>query len=256
MFHLAAEIEQRAISFTDGASSGNTVPLNGLLIGTEEHILRQVTLFVNQGYRSVKLKVGRQSIDQDIALVYRVHARLGGKATLRLDANRAWTLEQALTFGKAIEVLDVEYIEEPLQNSQELPLLAQRWRLPIALDESLVEQGPDTLKRFDRLKALILKPTLLGGFTKALAWAKWAEANEVMPVTSSSFETDLGLTMLGHFAAQVAPGIPCGLDTSNWFKENLLQRPLPISAGHLQLDSQRTITLDIRTDRLTEVYHA
>ncbi len=256
MLHLAAEMEHRAISFINTTPSSNMVPLNGLLTGSEDDMLRQSTLLVNQGYRAIKLKVGRQSLEQDVALVYRVHARLGERAALRLDANRAWTLEQALSFGKAIEILDIEYVEEPLQNSAELAELGKRWQHPIALDESLVKQAPDTLKRFDGFKALILKPTLLGGFTKALAWAKWAETNNVMPVVSSSFETDIGLTMLGHFAAQIAPDIPCGLDTSDWFKENLLQRHLPISAGRLQLDSRRTITLDIRTDRLTEVYHA
>lgn len=256
MLYLAAEIEHRAVSFINTTPSSETVPLNGLLTGSEDDILRQSTLLVNQGYRAIKLKIGRQSLEEDIALVYRVHARLGGKATLRLDANRAWTLEQALTFGKAVEALEIEYVEEPLQDSDELPELAKHWRHPVALDESLVEPEPETCERFGGLKAIILKPTLLGGFTRALAWSKWAEANSVMPVVSSSFETDLGLTMLGHFAAQNAPNIPCGLDTSDWFKENLLQRSLPVSHGCMHLSDQHTLPLDIRTDRLIEVFHA
>ncbi len=256
MLHLTAEMEQRAISFIGKASFSEAVPLNGLLTGREDDILRQSTHLVNQGYRAVKLKVGRQALEQDVALVYRVHARLGGRATLRLDANRAWTMEQALTFGKATEVLEIEYVEEPLKNSDELPELGKHWRHPVALDESLVDLNPEKFGRFDGLKALILKPMLLGGFAKALAWAKCAEANSIMPVVSSSFESDLGLTMLGHFAAQIAPYIPCGLETSDWFKENLLQRPLPISHGCLNLDNEHTLPLNIRTDRLDEVFHA
>lgn len=256
MLHVTAEIEQRAILFSEKTVPGQAVPLNGLATGSEDDILRQSTLFVNQGYRAVKLKVGRQTLEQDVALVYRVHARLGERATLRLDANRAWTLEQALSFGKAIEALEIEYVEEPLKNIDELPELAERWPHPIALDESLIEAHPETLERFNGLKALILKPMLLGGFANTLAWVAWAQANDVIPVVSSSIETDLGLSMLGHFARQISPGIPCGLDTSDWFTENLLQRPLPISHGHLYLSDQHTLPLDIRQDRLNEVFHA
>jgi len=59
--------------------------------------------------------------------------------------------------------------------------------------------------------------------------------------------------MLGHFASQLSPDIPCGLDTSDWFVENLLERPLPTQSGSLQLDRTVTLPAGILLDKLTEV---
>jgi O-succinylbenzoate synthase len=255
LLHWLAEIEDRAIRFTDRTDTPSTVPLNGLLTGDTESILQCATLLVNQGYRAVKVKLGQRSLEDDIALTYRLHARIDGKASLRLDINRAWSFDQAIAFGKGVEVLPIEYVEEPLQESGRLAELAASWKLPIALDESLVEMTPKTFQPFHGLKVFILKPMLLGGFARAHEWASCASKAGIVSVVSSSFESAVGLTMLGHLASQVGPGIPCGLDTSDWFVENLLERPLPISAGSLQLEQKRTLPTDVRIDKLTEVTH-
>ncbi|MBK7142942.1 MAG: o-succinylbenzoate synthase [bacterium] len=251
--HLAAEREQRAISFTPNPHDKSSVPLNALLSGDEADILEKATLLVSQGYRAVKLKVGRQSLEADIALTYRLHARLNGRATLRLDANRAWSFDQAMEFAKAVEILPLEYVEEPLMDPSGLAELAKAWKLPLALDESLIDLPPEKLYHFVGLKALILKPMLLGGFVAALDWAKWGRRRDLISMVSSSFESSVGLMLLGHFAAQLSPDIPCGLDTSDWFVENLLERPLPTQSGSLQLDRTVTLPDGILLDKLTEV---
>ncbi len=255
LLHLRAEVEGRAIQLAEISDAQSSVPLNGLLTGDTERILQRATLLVNQGYRAVKVKLGHRSLEEDIALTYRLHARLDGKASLRLDINRAWSFEQAIAFGKAVEILPIEYVEEPLKESGRLPDLAASWRLPIALDESLVEMSPKNFQPFQGLKAFILKPTLFGGFGRAVEWASCASKTGILPVVSSSFESAVGLAMLGHLASQIAPDIACGLDTSDWFVENLLERPLPISAGSLQLERNRTLPTDVRIDKLTEVAH-
>lgn len=255
LLHLRAEAEGRAIQFTEITDTSTSVPLNGLLTGDTESILQCSTLLVNQGYRAVKVKLGCRSLEEDIALTYRLHARLNGKATLRLDINRAWSFEQAVAFGKGVEVLPIEYVEEPLKESERLSELAASWKLPVALDESLVEMSPKSFQPFHGLKAFILKPTILGGFSPAQEWASCASKAGILPVVSSSFESAVGLTMLGHLASQIAPNIPCGLDTSDWFVENLLERPMPIASGCLQLDRSRILPTDVCIDKLTEVAH-
>lgn len=255
LLHLHAEAEGRSIRFLDDESTC-AVPLNGLLAGDESAMLERVNLLVNQGYRAIKLKLGQRAIDDDVALVYRIHARLNGQTTLRLDANRSWTYEQAVAFGQAVEPLSIEYIEEPLQNASGLTELAGIWNLPIALDETLVATEACNVQPFDNLKAFVLKPTLLGGFDRTLTYVRRAQELGLKTIVSSSFESAIGLTSLAHFAAQIAPDTPCGLDTSDWFKENLLEQPLQIVSGRMQLDTLRTLPTDIRRALLVEVGRA
>jgi O-succinylbenzoate synthase len=216
-------------------------------------MLKRATLLVNQGYRSIKLKLGQRVLEDDIALTYRVHARLDDKATLRLDANRSWTYAQAIAFGKAIGSLPIEYIEEPLQDASRLAELAGEWSLPIALDETLIAQDAGDIQPFENLKAMVLKPTLLGGFGRTLEYVKRAHDLSLKTVVSSCFESAIGLNLLAHFASQIAPDTPCGLDTSEWFKENLLDLPLTVSSGQMLLNPSRTLTTDINLSLLTEV---
>ena len=160
-----------------------------------------------------------------------------------------------MILGKTVDVIPVEYIEEPLQDAftSRLPELACEWTLPIALDETLVESDPSEIQYFDRLAAFVLKPTLLGGFARACKYVARARELKIKTVISSSFESAVGLAMLGHFVSQVAPDTPCGLDTSEWMKENLLERPLPVSSGQMLLDQSRTLPTDVNLSLLTEV---
>ena len=252
LLHLDAEARGEAVVFGDSPAAPS-VPLNGLLMGDDVAMLTRAEILIHQGYRAVKLKLGQRTLDDDIALTYRVHARIAGKATLRLDANRSWTYEQAIAFGKAVDPVGIEYIEEPLQNASRLAELGKEWQLSIALDETLVETQPHDLQMFEKLKAVVLKPTLLGGFRRSLELATRAKSLGLTIVVSSAFESSVSLTMLARFAAYVAPTTPCGLDTSEWFKENLFIRPLLVTRGQIACDEKKTLPSDLNLKLLTEV---
>ena len=121
-----------------------------------------------------------------------------------------------------------------------LPLLKQLideigMVLPCALDESLLELTPDTLPSVSEIKAIVLKPTLLG-FEKAMQFARSATGLGMIPVVSSTFESGVGLDALVHMAACVnATDVPVGLDTLDWFEEDLLVEPLRIETGALHV---------------------
>ena len=79
-----------------------SVAIGGLLLGTGPDVLNAAVQCRNQGYRAVKLKVGRSDIDSEIDLVREVRRSLGPGMALRLDANRAWSLESAAEFGRGV----------------------------------------------------------------------------------------------------------------------------------------------------------
>ncbi len=217
----------------------STVAVNALLSGSRDEIKAQLPCLVTEGYKAIKLKVGRQKTEEDAELVREVSAALPASVSLRLDANRAWQLEEALSFGKAIRNCRIEYIEEPLQDSSEW----ERWErfhaetgLPLALDETLAEMSPGDFRPFPGLAALVLKPSVLGGFEKTMQLARLAAIHRLKAVISSVFSSGVGLAAEAALAACVnEEEVPAGLDTYRWLAEDLLAEEFPLQNGQIDV---------------------
>jgi O-succinylbenzoate synthase len=177
-----------------------TIRVNALVVD-DANVTEAVRRLKREGYRAVKLKVGRRSLDDDIARTRDAFHELGGDTSLRLDANRAWTYEQALGFAAAIEDCTIEYIEEPLTEPKRTQEFAEESGLPVALDESLGSMKPEQLARSPFLSAIVLKPTLLGGLERAAGLARAARVNRTKVVISSCFESSVGIAALIQFTA-------------------------------------------------------
>jgi O-succinylbenzoate synthase len=212
-----------------GDDPAKVVLTSGLISGSVEKVLAEASSMAGEGYRAVKLKVGRRSVSEDAEIVRRVGEILGGKVSLRLDANRAWGFEEALEFARMISGTRVEYVEEPLAAPARLGELAREWGLPVALDESLVGIGPEDLGRCAYARAVVLKPTLLGGVSRVLDLAGGAKALGMAPILSSSYEGGVGIGALVALAASVREE-PAGLDTYRVLAEDVIGTPLPLPA--------------------------
>jgi len=217
-----------------------SIPLVGLLEGSLENIAAEAKRMRKQGFRSFKLKVGAKNIAQDIEKVRRVQGVLKGQGTLRLDANQFWEFLDALCFAKAIEKDSIEYIEEPFKNiSTQLSRITEFFKasgIPVALDESLAGMNPEDFKSYHGLRAVILKPTILGGIEKTFHWIQKARAKGIDIVISSTFESGMGLLTLARLAAAFACH-PSGLDTYKWFSKDVLTAVLAMDQGNLILPS-------------------
>lgn len=202
----------------------SAVPLNSLLIGDSvEELEDAASEAVVEGYRSIKLKVGRRSVDADVEAVRAVSRMMTGNTSLRLDANRAWTRAEASAFVKSVSDCPIEYLEEPLVDPAQLAAFAASTSIPIALDETLRAISAPDLSDYPFVKAAILKPTLMGGFTRSAEYIRAARRNSIAPVVSASFESGVGLLGLAWLAAGFdLDGTPAGLDTWRWLEEDLL----------------------------------
>ena len=206
----------------------DTVELNALISGDPRHAPAEARRLRQAGYRAVKLKVGRRSVDGEASLVRDLAAELDG-VSLRLDANRAWSLEEALAFTRGVEGLDVEYVEEPLAEPALLPRFASESGLPVALDESLAGTDAAALEDHGYASAVVLKPTLLGGFSRSLALAARADDLGMKAVVSSAFESGVGTLGLAALAAALpGEGYPAGLDTYRRLGADVLRPPLEL----------------------------
>jgi o-succinylbenzoate synthase len=215
----------------------DTVPLNGLLTGDGDQILRQAESMVNAGYGTVKLKVGSKSITEDILLTLRIREVIGPRAGLRLDANRAWSLEQAVQFARGVEDSEVEYIEEPLTRVSDLTRYTEACHLPVALDETLLEYPLERWVGFPAVKAVVLKATLLGGLHRSQTLAFHARRLGILPVVSSTFESGVGILGLARLAALASAGTPAGLDTYRWLASDVIRPRIKTPEGRIDLNS-------------------
>ena len=235
-------------------NAGSTVAVNALLSGTREQIEAKANALLGKGYRAFKLKVGRLSLDEDIEIVAGVRNIIGQDTLLRLDANRTWDLDGALKFMQRAVQFNVDYIEEPLQSFYQLKKLIKDSSapLPVALDESLLEISPTDLPLGPALKAIVIKPTLLG-FEQALHFARAAQDKGITPVISSAFESSLGIATLASMAAVIDGGrTPAGLDTLDWLADDLLEPPMRVQAGKIVLADDANLMNNIKMELLEE----
>jgi len=173
-------------------------------------------------HRCLKLKVGRQELSADQKMIRTILQRWP-ELTLRLDANRLWTTEQALKFFDWAQGLPIEYIEDPIANDDHLDRLQG---IAIALDELL---RPDLIQ-LPCVRAVIIKPSLWGASVQDLI----AEANKQQKqvILSSAFESSIGLSRIAALLPESQDHH--GLGTISWFKDHVVNDPARIIADRLR----------------------
>jgi len=188
--------QAQAEVLADGGPVADSVELNALVQSAEE-----AAAAVADGYGTVKLKVGARDLDDDVAAVAAVREAVGDSPRLRLDANGAWDLEQAVDALARLEEFDIEYVEEPTPSLEALTQVARRSPISMAVDESL-EQPEAPIP--DEVSVVVVKPMALGGPRTAFAAAcRWIEQGRRVIVTNY-FDSAIGQ----HAALSVAAALP------------------------------------------------
>ncbi len=234
-----------------GAS--DVVHVAGLLNGNLGEIRKKASFLLNEGYRAVKLKVGRYALADDIRTTLWLREHLGETVSLRLDGNRAWSFDTALEYAREVTKCFIEFIEEPLADPSRLDEFTAVFGTRIALDESLIELPVEALQAKSHLAAVILKPTVLG-LERSVRFGRRAQALGVIPVLSSSFESGLGLSALAELAAVVQPeGVPAGLDTYEWLDDDVFSERAPLRKPTLDLPmlSEYSVPAEERLQKLS-----
>jgi len=165
----------------------------------------------------VKVKVGRCPMEEEVRAL-RTLAHQAPGMELRLDANAAWSLEEALAFEEACAPLVPAFVEDPLARSQDLAPWRLRSGWPLALDASLGRQASEDVPE-EGAAAWVLKAQVLGLDEVLARMERARQLGRAAPriIISSCFESPRGLQALRRLAA-LAPGRPApGLGTERWF---------------------------------------
>ena len=179
------------------------------------------------GYSTVKVKV---AIGDDAGRLAAVRAFGGPQMAIRIDANGAWALEEAVAALRALDPAGIELCEEPVSGVAAIRSLWVQTDVPLALDESAGD--PDALLR-PAADAICLKIARCGGISGAIETAARARAAGYEIYLASTLDGPLGIAAALHAAAVIKPDRACGLATLDLFDGR--PDPLPPARGEMAL---------------------
>jgi O-succinylbenzoate synthase len=213
------------------------VPVNSTIPAVGPEDAHRMT--VTAGCGTAKVKVGEpgHGLADDVARVEAVRDALGAAGRLRVDANGAWTVEQAERSVRALARFDLEYVEQPCASVEELADLRRRLArsgasVRIAADESIRRAAdPYRVRALEAADVAVLKVQPLGGVRACL---EVAERIGLPVVVSSALETSVGIRA-GLALAAALPELPfaCGLDTVRLLAGDLVEESLVSVDGWL-----------------------
>lgn len=190
---------------------------------------RAYEIVAGSGCRVVKVKVAQagQSLADDVERVAAVRDALGASGEIRIDANGAWSIDDAVAAIAAIDAAasGLAYVEQPCATVPELAAVRRAVRVPIAADES-IRRGEDPFEvlRAEAADIVVLKVQPLGGVRACL---DLAEEVGLPIVVSSALESSVGIAAgVALAAALPGPTLASGLSTVRMFARDVTYTPL------------------------------
>lgn len=253
------------------------VPLARLLGGTRTRIgtgislgiqrdrdtlVAKATAAIAEGYQKVKIKV---SPGRDVDWVAAVRASCGDKADLMVDANNAYSLDDADRLA-AFDDLDLMMIEQPLAWDDLLrhAELQRRLRTPLCLDESITSLArAEDMTTLGAGRIINIKPGRVGGFAESIAIHDHCEAQGVPVWCGGMLESGIGRAYNVALASLPNFSLPGDLSPSARYWEQDLVHPewtmdsngwvaVPLDRPGLgvTVDRERVESLTVRTEEL------
>jgi o-succinylbenzoate synthase len=220
-----------------GEDGQGTVPVNAT-VGDHpaEETATAASEAVDEGYAALKVKVGNRSVDDDVERVEAVCSAVGPDVAVRLDANGAWSFEEARTFLEQTRELDLDYVEQPLDPGD----LEGHERLrdrgtDIALDESVAMHPLAELLSADAADVYVLKPMATGGVDLARTIAMGLRERGYRATFATTIDSVVSRFGAIHAAASLPEVPPSELATGTFFEEDLAVAPAEVSGGAIAL---------------------
>ncbi len=235
--------------FTQG---DDAIPINGLIwMGSPDFMKEQVRKKLMEGFTTLKLKIGAIDFDMELEILKNIRKSFSAKEiAIRVDANGAFSVKNALEKLKRLSDYEIHSIEQPIavRHWQEMAALCEVTPVPIALDEELIGifAKPDKIKVITNIKPqyIILKPSLIGGFGGTLEWITVASESGAGWWITSALESNIGLNAIAQFTYTLQISMPQGLGTGGLFSNNF-SAPLTVKNGALHYNPNKTWQLSL-----------
>lgn len=211
-------------SFTKGKEG---IVINGLIwMGTIDFMKKQIQEKLEQGFSCIKMKIGALHFEEEYAVLEKLREAYP-TLELRVDANGAFSPEEALEKLDRLSKLGLHSIEQPIKAHQweTMASLCKQTSLPIALDEELIGifHKEEKRKLLETIQPhyIILKPSLVGGFKGSQEWIDLAEELQIGWWITSALESNIGLNAIAQWTYTLYNTMPQGLGTGGLFTNNI-----------------------------------
>ncbi|WP_353777778.1 enolase C-terminal domain-like protein [Winogradskyella sp. 3972H.M.0a.05] len=250
----ATEFDLFPSNFTRGEAS---IPINGLIwMGDESFMKTQIKQKIEAGFSCIKMKIGAIDFETELSLLKSIRKEFSpSDIELRVDANGAFSPDDALRKLERLSEFKLHSIEQPIKQGQFVAMakLCEQTPLPIALDEELIGVF-DVTKKQELLQIIkpqyiILKPSLVGGFKGSNEWISLAEQLNIGWWITSALESNIGLNAIAQWTYTLDSKMPQGLGTGSLFTNNF-DSPLKVKNGTLQYDKSMTWNIELLTQNL------
>ena len=217
--------------FTDGKDS---IKINGLIwMGNADFMQKQIEEKLEKGFNCIKLKIG-VDWESEKKVIQKLREKFPAEVIeLRVDANGAFSFDEAKIVLQELAELKIHSIEQPIKKSEARSLksedsmmakLCSETPTPIALDEELIGivdfEEKKKLLELIKPQYIILKPALVGGFSGSDEWISIAESLNIGWWITSALESNIGLNAICQYTYTKKNPLPQGLGTGALFTNN------------------------------------
>ncbi len=223
-----------------------------LSLDEPEAMAEEAREWVGRGFHVLKVKLGGPP-EKDVERVRAVREAIGGSVRLRVDANQAWRLKEAVLTIRSLEALGVELVEQPLpaEALDDLRVLRERTSLPIILDES-VHTAADAVKALTKgsCDGVNVKLAKAGGILGGLEVAGVVTAFGKSLMVGCMSETRLGVAAAAHLVAAHGGFTYVDLDADLFLREDPASGGFIREGGVIRLTGRPGLGVDVREDLL------
>ncbi|MFH7001369.1 o-succinylbenzoate synthase [Flavobacterium bizetiae] len=241
MAFLSLKSENPYVLFpSDFTRSAKSIVINGLVwMGEASYMKQQIEEKLADGFNCIKLKIGAIDFQKELELLGFIRNHFSAdQIEIRVDANGAFALDEALDKLNQLNQFQLHSIEQPIKkgNTKAMADLCKTTPFPIALDEELIGvfsfEEKEKLLQEIKPQYIILKPSFIGGFRGTKEWIDLANKYNIGWWITSALESNIGLNAISQWTFIQNSKMPQGLGTGALYTNNI-DCPLEVSQGQL-----------------------
>jgi len=228
-----------------------------------EDLCKEAKDYVVNGFKSIKMKVGL-SISEDLKNIKSVRNTIGFDVELMIDANHAYSFDEALRLSKKLENMDIKWFEEPLSPEfyDQYADFKSKSLIPVAAGEcEYLRYGFQKLLNKNCVDFLQLDICSCGGLTEAKRIAALSSSKGVK-IIPHTWGSGIAFFAAINFISNLEP-IPGRLynedayieydQTENKIRENIIKNNIEMSDGYIKVNNKPGLGIDIDETYLNEI---
>ncbi|MFT3933570.1 MAG: dipeptide epimerase [Chitinophagaceae bacterium] len=203
LYDLAAKsANQPLYEFLGGTKSKKLETDITVGIDTADAMAAQALQFKQEGFRIIKVKLGKDPID-DVERIKKIRAAVGNEMKLRTDANQGWTFDGAVYALERLAEFDIEFCEQPMRrwNDHRLPELRKLSPVKIMADESVFDHhDAERVIASNGCDYVNIKFSKSGGILEAKKINAVCQQSKIPCMMGGMLESRIALSAFAHFA--------------------------------------------------------